>query len=95
MYVQLLRRSGIYQRTAKGLWLPVRLDQIVWPDGRLNEEMLLRILPKGWLPAPPGEILVSLAHSRGSTGLRQLSRFRPWARHFDCWVLELWREEPR
>ena len=95
MYVRLLWRHNNVQRAVKGLWLPVRLDQALRSDGRIHEEMLLHMLPSGWLPEEPEKILLSLAHDQGSTGLRQLTRFRPWARHFDCYVLELWREEPR
>lgn len=95
MYIQLLHRHRNVQRPVKGLWLPCRLEQAARPDGGVDEGMLLSMIPEGWLPAKPEEILVSVAHRQGSTGLRNLSRFRPWARHFDCYVLELWHEEPR
>ena len=95
MYVQLMRRTGHIQRAVKNLWLPCRLEQVTLPGGRIHEDMLLAMIPKGWLPAPPKETLLSIAHSRGSTGLKAVSRFRPWARHFDCYVLELWHDEPR
>ena len=94
MYAQLLRRHRGVQRAVKRLWLPVRLDQCAFPGGRVNEAMLVQMLPAGWLPAPPKDILLSIAHARGSTGLTDVALFRPWARHFDCYVLELWREEP-
>ena len=70
------------------------LEQVTLPDGRLNESMLLRIIPSGWLPAKPSEVLVSIAYPWGSQGLKQLTLFRPWERHFDCYVLELWHNEP-
>lgn len=94
MYLRLLRRHNGVQRTVKDLWLPIRLDQAALPDGRINEELLLRVLPPGWLPERPENVLLTLAHAGGSTGLRRLERFRPWARHFDAWVLEAWRDEP-
>ena len=95
MYLKLLRRTRNVQRPVKSLWLPVPLEQATLPGGRLDESMLLRVIPPGWLPVPPPEILVSVAYPWGSRGLKRLSTFRPWARHFDCYVLELWRDEPR
>ena len=94
MYLNLLRRTRNVQRTVKTLWLPCALEQVTL-DGRLNEQMLLRIIPPGWLPSKPSETLVSIAYPWGSQGLKRLTLFRPWARHFDCYVLELWRDEPR
>ena len=95
MYLNLLRRTRNVQRTVKTLWLPCALEQVTLPDGHINEQMLLRIIPAGWLPAKPSEILLSIAYPWGSQGLKRLTAFRPWARHFDCYVLELWRDEPR
>ena len=95
MYLRLLRRTRSVQRTVKSLWLPCLLEQVTLPNGHLDEAMLLRLLPPRWLPAKPSEILVSIAHPRGSQGLKQLTTFRPWARHFDCYILELWHNEPR
>ena len=94
MYVRLLRRHRNIQRTVREIWLPCRLEQIFLPEGRLDESMLLHMLPAEFLPAPPHEILISLAHAKGSTGLKALTRFRPWARHFDCFILELWHDGP-
>lgn len=94
MYVQLMRRQGNIQRAVKYVWLPCRLEHIFREDGRLDEPMLLHMLPPGWLPAAPEEILLAVAHPRGSTGLKGLTSFRSWGRHFDCYVLELWHEEP-
>ena len=93
MYLNLLRRTRNVQRTVKTLWLPCALEQVA-VDGRLNEQMLLRMIPPGWLPSKPSETLVSIAYPWGSQGLKRLTLFRPWARHFDCYVLELWRDEP-
>lgn len=95
MYLQLLRRTRNVQRPVKTLWLPCPLEEATLPGGVLNESMLLRMIPAGWLPAPPSETLVSLAYPWGSRGLKRLTRFRPWGRHFDCYVLEIWRDEPR
>ena len=95
MYLQLLRRTRNVQRPVKSLWLPCPLEQVTLPNGHLHETMLLRLIPSGWLPAKPSEILVSIAYPWGSQGLKQLATFRPWGRHFDCYVLELWRDEPR
>ena len=95
MYLNLLRRTRNVQRPVKSLWLPCMLEQVTLPNGHVNEQMLLRIIPAGWLPAKPSETLLSIAYPWGSQGLKQLTAFRPWGRHFDCYVLELWRDEPR
>ena len=95
MYLNLLSRTRNVQRPIKNLWLPCALEQLTLPDGRLDETMLLRIIPAGWLPAKPSETLLSIAYPWGSQGLKQLTVFRPWARGFDCYVLELWHNEPR
>ena len=94
MYLYLLRRTRNVQRSVKSLWLPCRLEQVATPDGRLDEQMLLRIVPPGWLPVKASEILLSVAYPWGSLGLKRLKAFRPWARGFDCYVLELRRDEP-
>lgn len=94
MYVQLLRRTRNVQRPVKQLWIPCQLEQMTLPDGRLDDAMLLRTLPPGWLPVKASDALVSIAYPWGSQGLKRLSTFRPWGRHFDCYVLELWRDEP-
>ena len=72
MYLQLMRRQRGVQRPVKQVWLPCTLDQMMYPEGGLNETMLLNMIPEGWLPAKPGEVLVSLAYPTGSTGLRNL-----------------------
>lgn len=95
MYIQLMRRHLSVQRAVKSLWLPVRLEQVLLPGGGVDETMLLHIIPAGWLPEKPSEILLSIANARGSTGLRSVRVFKPWARRFDCYVLELWHDEPR
>ena len=94
MYLNLLRRTRNVQRPVKSLWLPCTLEQVTLPNGHVNEQMLLRIIPAGWLPAKPSETLLSIAYPWGSQGLKQLTVFRPWARGFDCFVLELWHNEP-
>ena len=95
MYLNLLRRTRNVQRPVKLLWLPCTLEQVTLPNGHVNEPMLLRIIPAGWLPVKPSETLLSIAYPWGSQGLKQLTVFRPWARGFDCYVLELWHNEPR
>ena len=85
------RHLGV-QRPVKRIWLPCRLEQMT-AGGRLEESMLFHMLPAGWLPSAPGDTLVSIAHAGGSTGLKRLNLFRPWARHFDCYILELWHDE--
>ena len=94
MYLNLLRRTRNVQRPVKSLWLPCMLEQVTLPNGHVDEQMLLHIIPAGWLPAKPSETLLSIAYPWGSQGLKQLTAFRPWGRHFDCYVLELWRDEP-
>ena len=94
MYLNLLRRTRNVQRPVKTLWLPCTLEQVTLPNGHINEQMLLRIIPAGWLPVKPSETLLSIAYPWGSQGLKQLTVFRPWARGFDCFVLELWHNEP-
>ena len=95
MYLRLLRRTRNVQRTVKTLWLPCLLEQVTLPDGRVHEAMLLKLIPPGWLPAKASETLLSIAYPWGSQGLKRLTAFRPWGRHFDCYVLELWHDEPR
>ena len=94
MYLQLMRRRRSTQRAVKNVWVPCRYEHVVLPGGRIDENLLLHMIPAGWLPAKPEEILLAAATSSGSTGIKNLSVFRPWGRHFDCWILELWVEEP-
>lgn len=94
MYIQLMVRRGRVQRSVKYTWIPCRFEHVVGPGGQIDENLLVNLIPRGWLPAEPREILLTVATAKGSTGLRRLTRFRPWARNFDCYVLELWAEEP-
>lgn len=94
MYVQLMRREGRLQRAVKHIWLPCRYEHVVLPEGGVDESLLLHMLPKGFLPAKPGDALPSVANAKGSLGLKRLRLFHPWGRNFDCYILELGMGEP-
>jgi hypothetical protein len=67
------------------------------PEGRrpwdeclaFDEDKLITALPDGFLPVPPDRILLTVGKEWGSTGQSQLTRFRPWAKYFDAYVVEL------
>ncbi len=60
-------------------------------EWKLDEDKILRLLPKGFLPVKPAQCLLSVADSDGcSSGqYKYVKRFRPWAKYFDAYCLEL------
>lgn len=54
-----------------------------------EEDKLIAALPEGFLPVPPSAVLLTVGQDWGGTGQSQLTRFRPWAKYFDAYVLEL------
>jgi len=60
----------------------------------VSEDKLIAALPAGFLPVPPGKVLLVVADGNSGTGQAGLSRFRNWAKYFDSWVLDLVKADP-
>ena len=60
---------------------------------RVHENKLIDALPDGFLLANPKRILLTVSTKTGGTGQSQLERFRPWAKYFDCYILDLEMDE--
>ena len=67
-------------------------------EDQINEDLLLKNLPKGFLPVDPSKVLLSVQNVNdageviGATGQIGLKIFRNWAKYFDAYNLELCRE---
>lgn len=57
----------------------------------INENLLLSRLPAAFLPLPPGRILLGVEDEDGGTAHSGCTRFRPWAKYFDAYMLWLVR----
>lgn len=62
-------------------------------DYAIDEDRLISALPDGFLPCPPGRILLAVDRETGGTGQVGLSRFRDWAKYFDAYCLNLVKPE--
>jgi hypothetical protein len=56
---------------------------------KINETKLIDALPKNFFPENVNRILVTVENETGSTGQDGLTKFRNYAKYFDCYVLEL------
>jgi len=68
-------------------------------EDQINEELLLKNLPEGFLPVSPSKVLLSVQNVSsktgdviGATGQRGLKKFKNWAKYFDAYNLELCRK---
>jgi hypothetical protein len=60
---------------------------------RFHEDKLIAALPAGFLPVPPSRILLTVSDDLGGTGQSQLDRFKPFAKYFDAYALDLSMDE--
>ena len=80
-----------------GIHSPIKSLILPHPPGRywdaererVFEQNILDDIPKGWLPVAPKYILIIISVGRSSTGQRELEIFRPWAKYFDAYCLEI------
>lgn len=61
----------------------------------IQEQKLLDNIPKGFLPASPNTILLSVESEGIGSGQRNLAIFRPWSKYFASYVIELKKERGR
>jgi hypothetical protein len=60
----------------------------------VDEDRLLAALPDGFLPVGTRSVLLMVADEDGGTALSGLSRFRPWAKYFDAYTLNIFKPAP-
>lgn len=89
MYIQLYRRSYGVHTPIKHIEIPCDFHSVYLSENNIDEDLLLSKIPDGWLPIPTQRILMTVGDSNGSTGQYKLSRFCPWGKYFDAYVLEL------
>ena len=93
MYIQLMHRHYGVHEPVKHMEIPCEFSEVYLGEDNINEELLLKNIPEGWLPTHPGLILLAVGNKYGSTGQRGLSKFRSWAKYFDAYCLELHKEQ--
>ena len=81
MYIQLMRRSYGLHEPIKHLEIPCDFSDIYLGEDNINEDLLLEHIPRGWLP-----------DKNGTTGQRNLKKFKSWAKYFNAYVVELHRK---
>lgn len=92
MYIQLMHRHFGLHEPIKHTQISCDFSKIYLGEDNINEELLLRSIPEGWLPTKPNNILLTVGDKYGTTGQCGLSKFRSWGKYFDSYVLELHRE---
>lgn len=60
---------------------------------KINEERFLNALPEKFLPIEAKKVLLTVSEEWGSTAISELNVFRPWAKYFDSYSIELVRKE--
>lgn len=91
MFVQLMHRHYGVHEPVKHLELPCSFDDVYRGENNIDEDILLQLVPDGWLPISSKGILISVVtpDGRGTTGQSKLKHFLNWAKYFDAYVLEL------
>lgn len=92
MYIQLMHRHYGLHEPIKHIEIHCNFSDVCITNENINEELLLKNIPNGWLPTEPSKILLTIADKYGSTGQYNLNKFRPWAKYFDAYCLELHKE---
>lgn len=89
MYIELSHRHYGVHKPIKHIEIPCNFSEVYLGPDRINEKLLLDNIPKGWLPVPSKYILLTVKDENGGTGQGCLDMFRPWAKYFDSYVLNL------
>lgn len=67
-----------------------KLSDVYLGDNNINEKFLLSLIPDGFLPTKPENILLTYDDENGcGTGQYGLNIFRNWSKYFDSYVLSL------
>lgn len=90
MYIQLMHRHYGLHKPIKHIEIACKFDEIYLGDNNINEDLLLKLIPENWLPTKVSNILLTVVDDNGiSIGQSDLNKFRPWAKYFDSYCLEL------
>ena len=93
MYIQLMHRHYGVHEPIKHIEIPCEFSEVYLGDNNINEDLLLKLIPENWLPTKPRNILLTVLADNGiGTGQNDLDKFRPWAKYFDAYCLELLKE---
>lgn len=92
MYIQLMHRHYGLHEPIKHTEIPCNFGDVYISEDNINEDILLKNIPEGFLPAEPSKILLTVGDRYGTTGQVGLKRFRNWAKYFDSYVLELHKD---
>jgi len=72
--------------------LPKESENNASNNYRINEDMLIELLPQGFLPKQSKNILLSVDNGDDtSSGQQGLKHFTNWAKYFDAYCLEIGR----
>ena len=82
------RHYGVHT-PIKHIEIPCDFNDVYLSDDKINEEILTSNIPDGWLPKKPESILLAVVKDGITTGQTMLRKFRPWAKYFDSYVLEV------
>ena len=92
MYIELSSRHHGVHKALKHIEIPCNFEDVYKGMDRINEELLLKNIPDGWLPVHPSRILLTVGNESGSTGQCTNGVFRTWGKYFDAYVLDLLKE---
>ena len=92
MYIQLMHRHHGMHKPIKHTEIPCEFSDVYLSEDNINEELLLKNIPEGWLPTKPNLILLTVGDKYGSIGQYGLKKFRSWAKYFDAYCLEIHKE---
>lgn len=92
MYIQLMHRQYGLHSPVKHIEIPCEFSDVYLGEDNINEELLLKHIPEGWLPTKTEQILLAVGDNHGSTGQRNLTKFGSWEKYFDAYCLVLLKE---
>ena len=94
--IELCQRHYGVHRIVKSADIPGRFSTYVNTDliesrdeCGVNEEKLLKALPKDFLPQPASSILLCIWQKNIGTGMMATKVFRSWAKYFDSYSLNV------
>ena len=58
-------------------------------DFEINEDRLIKALPKKFLPCESNKVLITVEEGCVGTGVSNLKMFRPWSKYFNSYSIGL------
>ena len=86
----LCKRHFGEHKILKEINVDCKFSDVYLGEDDINEELLLSVIPKNFLPTEPKNILlVKIDEDGGGTAQRGLNIFKNWSKYYDAYVLHI------